>query len=120
MTKKSIVLVSAMLCLVMTAASSDAAGVFVATAKNLRGGLYMGFGPTPGHASEMAMVKCSQNSFMPRSCKVMCIRMECPPPVAFMPPPPMPAVRKTKVSNSYPAPPPPYGPPAGRPYGPPR
>jgi hypothetical protein len=110
MTKKSIVLVAALLCVVLTAASSDAAGVFVATAKNLRGALYMGFGPSPGHASEMAMVKCSQNSFMPGTCKVLCIRMECPP-VAFAPPPPMPAVRKTKVSKSYPGPRPPYGPP---------
>ncbi len=115
MTKKSIVVISALLCVVFTAASSDAAGVFVATAKNLRGALYMGFGPTPGHASEMAMVKCSQNSFAPGTCKVLCIRMECPP-VAFVPPPPMPAVRKTKVSRSYPGPRPPYGPPYGPPY----
>ena len=43
----------------------------MATAKNARGALYQGFGPTPGHASEMAIVKCSQDSFIPPSCKVV-------------------------------------------------
>ena len=57
------------------------AGVFVATAKNFRGALYQGFGPTPSHASEMAIVKCSQDSFLPPTCRVICVRMEVPPQV---------------------------------------
>ena len=47
----------------LTLATFEEAGtVYVATSKNLRGALYLGVGPTPGHASEMALVKCSQDS----------------------------------------------------------
>ena len=75
--------------------NSDA--LFVATAQNLRGALYQGIGPTPGHASEMAVVKCSQDSFAPRSCKVITVRMECPPPVCA---PPRKSVKKSKYTCS--------------------
>jgi hypothetical protein len=63
----------------LTAAVAQAAPMFVATAKNLRGALYLGYGPTPGHASEAALVRCSQDSFLPPTCKVICVRMEVPP-----------------------------------------
>ncbi len=85
----------------------DSEAFFVATAQNFRGALYQGFGPTPGHASEMAIVKCSQNSFAPRSCRVIEVRMECPPP----PPPPFrKPMTKTKMSSYGP-----MGPMAGPP-----
>jgi len=116
MNKKFLVLALILMMSLVLAASSFASGVFVATAKNLRGALYQGVGPTPGHASEMAMIKCSQDSFIPPACRVLCVRMECPPPVcappmAMMPPPP--PVRKTRVSKTHPAP---YPQPYGRPY----
>ncbi len=83
--KSMIKLVVVCLAVVMlTAATAQAAPMFVATAKNLRGAIYMGYGPTPGHASEQALVSCSQNSFLPPTCKVICVRMEvppCPPPM---------------------------------------
>jgi hypothetical protein len=66
-----------------------AAPMFVATAQNFRGAIYQGVGPTPGHACESAMVKCSQDSFIPPSCKVVAVRAECPPPVCYPAPPPM-------------------------------
>ena len=65
--------------IVFAMTSVAGAGMFVATAKNLRGALYQGYGPTPGHASEMAIVKCSQDSFIPPTCRVICVRMEMPP-----------------------------------------
>jgi hypothetical protein len=87
--------------LLMVSVSSDAT-MFVATAKNLRGALYLGVGPTPGHAAEQAIVKCSQDSFIPPSCKVICVRMECPPPL-YAPPVRKP-IKKSKVRTSgYPA-----------------
>ncbi len=85
MSKKSVFLL-ALLALAVTAVipgNSDA--LFVATAQNIRGALYQGIGPTPCHATEMAVVKCSQDSFAPRSCRVVAVRMECPPPVCAMP-----------------------------------
>jgi hypothetical protein len=101
MNRKFIVVVAGLLFVLLVAAWSHAGGVFVATAKNARGALYQGFGPTPGHASEMAVVKCSQDSFIPPSCKVVSCRLDCPPPVCF--PPMKRPIRKTKVSRTVPA-----------------
>jgi hypothetical protein len=96
MNRTVMVLVAGVLFVLMIAASSHAT-YFVATAKNARGALYQGVGPTPVHASEAAIIKCSQDSFVPPSCKVMCVRAECPPPVCA---PPM---RKpiSKVNRAY-------------------
>ena len=80
MNKRIVVVVAGMLFALMIAAAADASPMFVATAKNFRGALYLGFGPSPYHASEMAVAKCSQDSFVPPSCKVVSVRMECPPP----------------------------------------
>ena len=66
-----------------------------------RGSVSRILGPTPGHASEMAVVKCSQDSFIPPSCKVVSCRMDCPPPVCL--PPMRKPIRKAKVSGTYPA-----------------
>ena len=101
MNRKFIAVGTGLLLMLLMAAWSHAGGMFVATAKNARGALYQGFGPTPGHASEMAIVKCSQDSFIPPSCKVVCVRMDCPPPVCL--PPMRQPIRKTKVSRAYPA-----------------
>jgi len=93
----------AVLLLVLAAtATSYANGFFVATAQNFRGALYQGMGPTPGHASEMAVVKCSQDSFLPCSCKVVSVRMECPP-AAMCPPPLRKPLSKTRISQTYPS-----------------
>lgn len=100
MNRKVMVVVAAVLFVLIIAASSNAA-VFVATVKNFRGALYQGVGPTPAHASEMAVVKCSQDSFAPRSCKVLCVRMECPPPVCA--PPVRKPISKAAVGRAYPA-----------------
>lgn len=81
MKRKFVVIVAGLLFVLVLASLCQAGGVFVATAKNARGALYQGFGPTPGHACEMAVVKCSQDSFIPPSCKVVNVRMDCPPPV---------------------------------------
>ena len=81
MTKKSIFLLMILALAVSAMIPSNSDALFVATAKNFRGALYQGIGPTPCHASEMAVVKCSQDSFAPRSCRVISVRMECPPPV---------------------------------------
>lgn len=104
MSNKYRLLVLGIALLIMASGSGDVNAFFVATAQNFRGALYQGFGPTPGHASEMAVVKCSQDSFAPRSCRVITVRMECPPPV-YGPP-----IRKpvTKMSGGY-APAPPWG-----------
>ena len=88
MKRKTMVVVAGVVFMLMVAAAVHAAPVFVATAKNLRGAIYLGMGPTPYHASEMAISKCSQNSVIPPTCRVLCVRMECPPA-----PPPM--VRKS-------------------------
>ncbi len=58
---------------------------YVATVTNFRGAMYLGSGPTPGHAAECAMAKCTQDSFFACSCKVSCMRAEALP----MPPPVM-------------------------------
>ena len=95
--------VFAMAALALTAAiilPATADAFFVATAKNFRGALYQGVGPTPGHASEMAIVKCSQDSFAPRSCRVVTVRMECPPPVCA----PKKTYKKTSYKTYQPAP----------------
>ncbi|HTY23811.1 MAG TPA: hypothetical protein VMC85_11805 [Desulfomonilaceae bacterium] len=101
-----VVLVASFMLVLMLAVTSQAGGFFVATAKNFRGALYKGFGPTPGHACEDAIVKCSQDSFAPPSCKVIGVRMECPPPLC---PPPRKAY-KSRMSKVYP-----QGYPMGRP-----
>jgi hypothetical protein len=101
MNRKFIVVVAGLLFVLLVAAWSHAGGVFVATAKNARGALYQGFGPTPGHASEMAVVKCSQDSFIPPSCKVVSCRLDCPPPVCL--PPMKRPIRKAKLSCTVPA-----------------
>ncbi|MFH0822282.1 MAG: hypothetical protein V2B18_05980 [Pseudomonadota bacterium] len=80
---------------VMAATAADAAPLFVATAQNLRGALYLGYGPSPQHASEQALVKCSQDAFIPPSCRVMSVRMDCPPP-------PPAACYPTKVKKTRP------------------
>ncbi len=92
-----VVVVSGLVMVLLSAAASIASPVFVATAKNFRGALYVGFGPTPGHACEAAVVKCSQDSFIPPSCKVVSVRAECPPPC----PPPRKMVRKSSM-KAYP------------------
>jgi len=104
MNRTLIVLCVGMLFVLLAAPSSDA-GMFVATAKNLRGALYQGYGPTPGHASEMAVVKCSQDSFIPPSCKVVCVRMEMPP-VAYAPPMRKPIMKSRRYmkTTSHPQP----------------
>lgn len=51
MNRKFIVVAAGLLLVLLMAAWSHAGGMFVATAKNARGALYQGFGPTPGHAS---------------------------------------------------------------------
>lgn len=93
MFRKSIFAMAAVALVVVAITPATSEAFFVATAKNFRGALYQGVGPTPGHASEMAIVKCSQDSFAPRSCRVVGVRMECPPPVC--------APRKTAKKTSY-------------------
>jgi hypothetical protein len=101
MNRKVMVVVSGLVLVLLVAATSHAGGLFVATAKNFRGALYQGVGPTPGHACEAAVVKCSQDSFVPPSCKVVSVRAECPPPMC--PPPMKKPLSKAKVSKTYPA-----------------
>lgn len=111
MSKKSVLLL-AILALAITAVVPESSeALFVATAKNFRGALYQGIGPTPGHATEMAVVKCSQDSFAPRSCRVVSVRMECPPPVCA---PPRKMIKKSRYTCA-PAPAPVCSPMA-RPY----
>jgi len=100
MNRKVLVLVAASLFVLMIAASSHAA-LFVATAKNFRGALYQGVGPTPAHATEAAIIRCSQDSFIPPSCKVVGVRMDCPPPVCA--PPMRKPISKARVGKVYPA-----------------
>jgi hypothetical protein len=100
MKRMLIILVAGVLLVLMTAALCHANAIFIATAKNFRGALYQGVGPTPVHASEAAVIKCSQDSFVPPSCRVVSVRMECPPPLC----PPRKVVRKAQVSKVYPAP----------------
>ncbi|MDQ7784232.1 MAG: hypothetical protein RDU20_15210 [Desulfomonilaceae bacterium] len=109
---RTLIVLSVCMVLVLSAAPWSDAGMFVATAKNLRGALYQGFGPTPGHASEMAVVKCSQDSFIPPSCKVVCVRMEMPP-VAYAPKVRKPVAKSRPFMKSG-GPPPPYS--WGRPH----
>jgi hypothetical protein len=78
-------------------ATATAGPLFVATVKNLRGAMYLGYGPTPGTASEQAMSKCTQDSFIPPTCKIECVRMDVPPP------PPMPVkVKKKRIRKVKP------------------
>lgn len=101
MTRKMFGLVFVLLLVLVTGAICQANPLFVATAQNFRGALYQGFGPSPAHASEMAVVKCSQDSVIPMSCRVVSVRAECPPPMC--PPPMRKPLSKTRVSQSYPA-----------------
>jgi len=107
MDKKFVVLGAALMCAAFICSLCDAAPLFVATAKNLRGAMYQGIGPTPMHATEMAMVKCSQDSFIPGSCKVLGVRMDCPLPAPCAAPMPQP-VKKVRAYHPYP-PTAPYG-----------
>ncbi len=95
MSRKSIFLMALMALTVTAVIPGNSDALFVATAQNLRGALYQGIGPSAGHASEMAVVKCSQDSFAPRSCRVISVRMECPPPVCA---PPRKMIRKSNYS----------------------
>jgi hypothetical protein len=81
MKRMFVVVVSGLLFVLVLGTFSYACGMFVATAKNARGALYLGFGPCVGNATEMAMVKCSQDSFIPPSCKIVAVRQECPVPM---------------------------------------
>jgi len=94
MNRNLIIVLAGILCVLIVSAVAHAGPVFVATAKNFRGALYLGMGPTPYHASEMAIVKCTQNTFFKGSCRVCSVRMECPPPP--------PKMYKPKVYRSYP------------------
>jgi hypothetical protein len=114
MKKRFVVLVLGIGIVFLGASLSQAGGMFVATAKNLRGALYQGFGPSPAHATEQALVKCSQDSFIPPSCRVVCVRLECPPPMVQGPPPLRKPIRKT-MSQAYPGVPAPGYSPMGRP-----
>ncbi|MGC8659749.1 MAG: hypothetical protein ACP5U1_11800 [Desulfomonilaceae bacterium] len=95
MSRKSILLLAVMAIAITAMVPSNSEALFVATAQNFRGALYQGIGPTPCHASEMAVVRCSQDSFAPRSCKVISVRMECPPPVCSKP---RKVIRKSRYS----------------------
>ncbi len=99
MSKKFIVCAAGILAVLLLASFADAQGMFVATTKNMRGALYQGVGPTPGHATEMAMVKCSQDSFVPPSCRVVAVRMDCPPPMCAQPMPMRKPIRKTVAGH---------------------
>ncbi len=79
MSRKHVVILTAVVCFLFVAVAANAGCIFVATAKNLRGALYLGVGPTPAHASELAIVKCSQDSFIPATCKVVTVRKEIVP-----------------------------------------
>lgn len=107
MNKKLIVVVAALMLVLAYEVACHANGMFVATARNFRGAMYQGIGPTPAHACENAMIKCSQDSFVPPSCKVVAVRMECPPPACFVPPPVPPMRRQIQKSHmprpNYPA-----------------
>lgn len=80
MNKRVGMVLAVVLLVAMLATAVSAAPLFVATAKNFRGALYLGYGPTPHMASEQALSKCSQDSFIAPSCRVLCVRAECPPP----------------------------------------
>lgn len=99
MFRKSLFVLVAMVMLFTVVGATTSDAFFVATAKNFRGAMYQGVGPTPGHASEMAIIKCSQDSFAPRSCRVVGVRMECPPPVCA----PKKTYKKTSYKTSAPA-----------------
>jgi hypothetical protein len=101
------ILICALLALLLTAVTVAASPMFIATARNLRGALYLGYGPSPHHASETALAKCSQDSVLPFSCKVLEVRMELPPP----PPPPPWAVPGRPITKGKP-----YHPTKGSPW----
>ncbi len=79
MSRKLIFLLAVVICVMFVAPAANAGWIFVATAKNVRGALYLGAGPTPSHAAEIAIVKCSQDSFLPASCKICRMRKEIVP-----------------------------------------
>ncbi len=90
MDRKAGGILACVLLVLLTAISVAASPMFIATARNLRGALFVGYGPSPYHASEMAMAKCSQHSWLPFKCRVLGVRMEYPPPPppwALQPPP---------------------------------
>ncbi|MCA1961830.1 MAG: hypothetical protein LDL33_13675 [Desulfomonile sp.] len=95
MRKKTFVVVVLLLALICAAAAAWASPMFVATAKNFRGAIFLGYGPTPQHATEAAVSNCTQHSFLPPSCRVINVRMECPPP------PPCPPPGISKVPPKY-------------------
>ncbi len=99
MNRKFGVTVACSLLVIMLASAVSAAPLFVATAKNLRGALYLGYGPTPKLASEQAVVKCSQDSLIPPTCKVVCVRAECAKPPCLGP---QPTKMPTKVKKLKP------------------
>jgi hypothetical protein len=89
------------LVLVAATVNSGVAGpIYVATAQNLKGLLFTGYGPTPDHAGQMALSGCSRQSFLPITCKVVDLHAEFPPP----PPPqmmqPMPKYRKSAAREA--------------------
>lgn len=114
MSKKLIVVIACFVLAAVLLAEANAAPMFVATARNFRGALYLGYGPTPAHACECAVVKCSRDSFIPPSCKVVSVRMECPPPLCLPAPPPQKPIRKSVYKS---APMAPKGYPSGYPWG---
>lgn len=81
MTKKSLFLMATLAIAITAMIPGNSDALFIATAQNFRGAIYQGIGPSPCDATEMAVARCSQNSFAPRSCRVIAVRMECPPPV---------------------------------------
>lgn len=76
MSRKLIFLMTLVVCVMFVVPAAEAGWIYVATAKNVRGALYLGAGPTPSHAAEAAIVKCSQESIIPMTCKVCRMRKE--------------------------------------------
>ncbi len=76
MNRRILVIIAGVVCVMLMATLANAGLIFVATAKNLRGALYLGAGPTPKHAAEIAIVKCSQDTVIPSTCKVCRMRQE--------------------------------------------
>ena len=78
--------------LVVISSSAMANQTYVAVAENLRGSTYVGYGPTPSIAADQSLSSCTQNSWLPGTCRVKCIRME------YLPPPcPIPMTRPYKT-----------------------
>jgi hypothetical protein len=81
------VVVFSLLSIFVLSSLCHAGTIFVATAQNMRGAMYLGYGPTPQCASEKAMESCTRDSWIPCSCKIRCIRCEMVPdhPIAMVP-----------------------------------